>query len=120
MLVDVKCAKHIRYKMTDRADMGVMGETPRDNYFPDEDRDGPAASNATGSILEDCVQTPWAHFIDNIDFHSPEISASIFLPRPSPRPLVTRHGPQRTRSDDGGDLMVVLKSQIFQEVLRRE
>ena len=37
---DVRRPKHIRYKMTERADMGIDDSADADAFFPTEDQDG--------------------------------------------------------------------------------
>lgn len=117
---DVRRAKRIRYKMTDRADIGVGDGATAEDFIAtdvptipfdqfDSDDDSP---DAIGQIV-----TASAPSAVNSQANEP---SSTNAEETTPRPLVHHRAPGRERKDDGGELMSLLKAQIIQDGIRRD
>lgn len=123
MPADVRRAKHIRYRITERADMGVMDDKD-DEFLPAEDgingvgvsNDGvesvPCSSGDASDDSPEKIASPSGSVVLSDDTPTPSNSTV------TPRPLTSRR-PARPKQDDD-DIMALLKAQIVQDGVRRE
>lgn len=120
MTDDVRRAKHIRYKMTDRADMGVAEDADEvvESFMP--------CSKDTQETESETlhVEAPSTESDDFGDVQS--VVAPIVIPdspetiTPSPRPLINRRSGGSQRHDDSADIFAIMKANMVQEQERRE
>ena len=114
---DVKRAKHIRYKMTERSDMSLMDDMP-DSSFPTDDSesaDGSLEPIAHGEGQEEDEDNEKAapkaprgsRVIEKDDRGSHHTSGSL----PTPRPLVNRRN--KTKQDHCEDLISILNLSLI-------
>lgn len=135
---DVRRAKRIRYKMTERADIGVGDAASVEDFLPAENSavpDDPLQSDeetpdvcASGYVAPPVTSPPVATPVVSSSLYSAE--EDVLNPRPSelespsPRPLVHRRASGRERRDaqrdESDDLMSLLKAQIVQDGIRRD
>lgn len=119
---DVKRAKYIKNKMTERADMGVMDSDDGENHFPSE---GDVETAITNTQLDD---TP--NGSDEFPEAEETLESPIFVPSvpnrgtsvtttPAARSIVGKRRMSSNKNDDG-DLISILQAQILQDGIRRE
>lgn len=131
---EVKRAKHIRFKITERADLGEGNDANADDFFGDEDEEdiGPSPSSNPSQSHDDTVEIDVieSSLQDPTVVHAPATSTDA-APRQStptrsamdlrePRPLVHRRVNVPRCKPESDDLLSILKAQIIQDGLRRE
>jgi len=129
ILPDVRSAKRIRSKMTDRADLGEGNEIEDtvNELFPDtaicaaktfrtvlelETEEDNGTENKDSAVNED----------ENVSTDSQQNHTFSALRTPLPRPLVRKtvyRGPERNQVQAEDDLLAVLKMNIVEEKLAR-
>lgn len=123
---DVRWAKHIRHKMTEKAEIGVNDEAEEKEFFSVEE-----INQDQVNVLDVDPSSEIQDEIDgshrrtdgtlSIDDNEPSSEVPNQSPVPSPRPLVRCClAVTRSNKTDTADLMEILKAQIVQDGLRRE
>lgn len=130
MPVDVRRAKHIRYQMTKRADMGFDDSGDAHQVFPSEEEEDPPNSlddSETAPIPSRVTDPrPLSEANDSLDLFADNEDAepTSEAPRSSltllPRAQVRGRAKVKTSAGDGDDLIDILKAQIVQEGLRSD
>lgn len=119
MPVDVRRATHIRYKMSERADLGVGEETTAEELFPDD----------TVPTIDSILPDPNVHdegrsasnpSVTPLPITSRNESDAAFVEavkseKRCPRPLVNPRAPNRPKQDENDDTMSMLRAQIIQD-----
>lgn len=105
---DTRRAKHIRFKMHDRADLGEGDDINADEFFNEVDNEEPCLPTADGE--ENISEQP--------SLSGPPQTSSGSITEP--RPLVHRRVGARHTKGEHDDLMSILKAQIIQDGIRRE
>lgn len=127
MPADVRRAKHIRYKMTERADMGTMEGDDPDETMPCDDGLPSISTSAAQSgeedvddLIHDDESSPTSSTPSASNECDTNIPPTVLPTHPPPRPLVRKRHELRKKSEDEDDLMSLLKAQIVQDGIRRE
>lgn len=126
---DVRRAKRIRHKMSDRADLGAGDGATADDFLPEETADIGTELNISDDEDVGDYQNPsdsgTPREIGPQVFHETAGAEASGLPSTEseevpPRPLVNRRAAVRHKKDEPDDLMSLLKAQIIQDGMRRD
>lgn len=115
MPADVRRAKHIRYKITYRAETRVMDEGNENEFLPPDDA-LPSTSNDGNSFTKKISLEEEEN--SNLCAMDPESFILNLKCQPTPRPLVHRRSTSRASDTESDNLLEILRSQIVQEGIR--
>lgn len=121
---DVRRAKHLLYKMSERADLGVDEEATAEEFFPDDTVPTIDSILSDPDVLDDggSASTPSVtpRSITSGNGSDAASAEAAYSEERCLRPLVNRGALNSPKRDKTDDLMSLLKARIIEDRIRRE